>query len=517
MAIWRSNKEQQESGADPTSTTSDQEAFLLSERLEAFLQLEKINAAAPDPDLVETAIHSRCDGLEDFIRIGIDSCFCIAEQKFFLSGWIIDEGDFLAGLNFRHGTKFSDDIRADAHQYYRADLNKAFSKHLSDGSTAKFGISTVIDLDVRNSGLSEHALSLVGHTQRGEFFQLQVPEVLLDHSLVDMSSKLFGEFNLSSSGSYGRLNAVGEALQSSVQLGGRAVQSIGSRATEEIYGEPVAEPLVSVVVPLYGRFDFMEYQLSQFAMDPDFQQCDLIYVIDDPRIIEPVRRTCDDLYGIYRVPFRIVFSGENQGFAAANNVGVHFSRAEKVLLMNSDVMPKKSGWLLELCETYETLPDAAAIAPLLTFEDGSVQHCGISFEVHPDFPELWVNTHPFKGLPVSLLGLGEEPQVVPAVTAACMLISRKRYDELGGLDEQYVLGDFEDSDLCLKGLAEGYRNYLIPGVSLYHLERMSQNLFEDIDWKKRITLFNCWQHSARWGDAILKITSEDEKAGGVSK
>ena len=70
----------------------------------------------------------------------------------------------------------------------------------------------------------------------------------------------------------------------------------------------------------------MEYQLSQFALDQDFQRNDLIYVIDDPRIFEDVRAGCEDLYEIFRVPFRVVYSGENQGFAAANNLGVHFAR-----------------------------------------------------------------------------------------------------------------------------------------------------------------------------------------------
>ena len=141
-----------------------------------------------------------------------------------------------------------------------------------------------------------------------------------------------------------------------------------------------------------------------------------------PRIFEDVRAGCEDLYEIFRVPFRVVYSGENQGFAAANNLGVHFARAEKILLLNSDIMPRAPGWLSDLAEIYMSLSDAAAVAPLLTFGDATVQDCGIDFEPHSQFAELWVNSHPLKGLPVGLANLGDDPRSVPAVTGACMMM-----------------------------------------------------------------------------------------------
>ena len=54
---------------------------------------------------------------------------------------------------------------------------------------------------------------------------------------------------------------------------------------ERQFGQSPADPDVSVIVPLYGRCDFLRYQLAHFADDPDFARVDLIYVIDDPRIV----------------------------------------------------------------------------------------------------------------------------------------------------------------------------------------------------------------------------------------
>ena len=501
MAIWNTNRHEVSGdgpeGLAPSESASTGWPLAISD----FLAFE---SAILEKQVLEGGGRPvGCEHLDSFVRIGIDSCFWVGDQKVFLSGWVIDKDAAIRTLNLRHGESFSRDIREPAFTYVRPDLNLAFKDVLPAGIVADSGFSATIDFSVSREVCDVHQLELVGQTSSGEYFVVPIPETDRDDDIVAMSTKLFNEFSLTSPGASSRLAAVGQALQHSIVFS--PSRTADQDAFVKNYGEVVLDPEVSVIVPLYGRFDFMEYQLSQFALDPDFQLSELIYVIDDPRIFEEVRVSCEDLYGIYQVPFRIVSSGHNQGFAAANNLGVRFSKADTLLLLNSDVMPRSPGWLSSLREEFLSLDDAAAVAPILTFEDDSVQHCGIEFEPHPHFPDLWINTHPQKGLPVSLVDLGDRPKPVPAVTAACMMISRKRYTELGGLDEQYLLGDFEDSDLCLKGVSKGYRNYLIPTVSLYHLERKSQNLFENLDWKKRVTLFNCWQHTDRWDKTIVEV------------
>lgn len=89
-----------------------------------------------------------------------------------------------------------------------------------------------------------------------------------------------------------------------------------------------------------------------------------------------------------------------------------------------------------------------------------------------------------------------------------MLMKKATYQELGGLDECYVLGDFEDSDLCLKALKAGYENYIDSSTSLYHLERQSQNLFNDTSWKFKLTIYNGLQHAKRWNSSIVKLLAQ---------
>ena len=80
------------------------------------------------------------------------------------------------------------------------------------------------------------------------------------------------------------------------------------------------------------------------------------------------------------------------------------------------------------------------------------------------------------------------------LTAACLMVRTDDYRKTGGLDEGYVVGDFEDSDLCLKLRNMGKRLYLAPKVRLWHMERQSQNTAEIAGSRQLITLFNGWRY-----------------------
>ena len=166
--------------------------------------------------------------------------------------------------------------------------------------------------------------------------------------------------------------------------------------------------------------------------------------------------------------------------------------------MNSDVLPGRPDWLRPLVSAHRAR-DAGAVAPKLLYEDGSIQHAGMRFAQLPAWGGLWVNDHPMKGQPnVAQTGLVE----CDALTGACLLVRREMFQTLGGLDEDYLVGDFEDSDLCLRLMRAGKRNYLVPAVELYHLERQSQAKIGATAWRANLTLYNCWLHNSRWADEM---------------
>ncbi|MCL5255394.1 MAG: glycosyltransferase family 2 protein, partial [Gammaproteobacteria bacterium] len=73
-------------------------------------------------------------------------------------------------------------------------------------------------------------------------------------------------------------------------------------------------------------------------------------------------------------------------------------------------------------------------------------------------------------------------QNLSAVTAACLLVRKSIYQEVGGLEEDLQVA-FNDVDFCLKVLQHGYRNVFTPDAELYHYESKSRGK-EDTPSKK---------------------------------
>lgn len=272
----------------------------------------------------------------------------------------------------------------------------------------------------------------------------------------------------------------------------------------ETFGEEPAGPKVTIIVPLYGRWDFAEIQMSQFANDETFRNVELIYVVDDPSIVDQFRLAAPGLFGIYQIPFTVASSGINLGFAGANNYAATLARGKYLLLMNSDVLPAHPRWIPRLIKSYSSLKNPGLLGVKLIYEDSTVQHAGIEFRRHSEWGGMWINDHPSKGhMGMDLRGIRE----VDAVTAACALIRADHYRELGGLSEDYIIGDFEDSDLCLKARRNGLRNYVALDIELYHLERQSQNKTGDARWRANLTAYNCWLHNERWSGLIEELAN----------
>ena len=258
-------------------------------------------------------------------------------------------------------------------------------------------------------------------------------------------------------------------------------------------------PSVSIVVPLYRRIDLVEHQMTQFADDPSMQSVDLIYVLDSPELEDQLMEMARRLFALYRVPFRVAVLSHNVGFAAANNLGASIARGRLLLLLNSDVFPEAPGWLDAMVMFHDSLRRPGAIGPKLVYEDDTIQHAGMFFERLGD-TQPWNNEHFFKGMHRDLPAAAVS-RPVAAVTGACMMIARDLYQKMDGLSGDYLQGDFEDSDLCLRLLEAGRQNWYFAGAALYHLEASSY----DPEARRLHDAFNRWLHSHVWGKRLAAL------------
>jgi GT2 family glycosyltransferase len=270
------------------------------------------------------------------------------------------------------------------------------------------------------------------------------------------------------------------------------------------FGEQTKQPVVSMIIPIYGRYDFVQHQLLAFSQDPDMNNHEIIYVLDDPKIAREFFITCHGVFNTFSMPFKTVYAGKNLGFAGANNLGVSQANGKFVLALNSDVLPSCHGWLERLVNKFNQIDDVGILGTTLVYEDNTLQHLGMCFQQDAYYPGIWMNYHPHKGMPAKLI-IADNTVAVELVTGACMLLERSLYEAVGGFDTRYILGDFEDSDLCLKVYAQNKKIYLDTEESLFHLERLSQNLVDSGDWKYKLTLLNGLYQKNKWDQAIDKV------------
>jgi GT2 family glycosyltransferase len=259
------------------------------------------------------------------------------------------------------------------------------------------------------------------------------------------------------------------------------------------FGPKSGSPRCSIVIPLYGRVDFMEFQMA-FAPESWGTTDEIIYVLDDPRRTREAETLARSCYERFSVPFTLLLLDRNMGYAPANNIGVEHARGKHVCLLNSDVVPKEPRWLDFMIETLESDNKVGVVGALLLFEDGTVQHEGCKFVEIPEFANWRFPIHTNKGRrPTADSGI----DTVDMTTGACMVMRRALWRRLEGFDESFVIGDFEDADLCLRIRAEGLTCLVDRRAVLYHLERQSQ-AESKASWRLNLTLFNAWQNQRRW-------------------
>lgn len=283
----------------------------------------------------------------------------------------------------------------------------------------------------------------------------------------------------------------------------------GSREPSVVWlGAMPARPEVSVLVPLYRNLSFLRAQVAAFAADPAWRSVETIFVLDSPDQAAEAEHLLRGLHIMHGLPLALAVLPRNLGYAAANNAGAGLATAPLLLLLNSDVIPDAPGWLAPLAAAARK---AGAAGPKLLFDDGSIQHAGLTFA--PDIDGLWYNRHYFKGMP-----RGYAPAVVrrlvPGVTGAALMVRRALFEAVDGLSEDYIVGDYEDSDLCLKLRRAGASIIYEPAAELWHFERRSIGLHSGYSGTLA-SLHNRRLHAARWEGEMAALTERyDSERGG---
>jgi GT2 family glycosyltransferase len=280
------------------------------------------------------------------------------------------------------------------------------------------------------------------------------------------------------------------------------VRQANGKPAEVLIGQQQMHPIVSIVIPLYKVLEFLKSQLAAFASDRWLSEnAEVILVLDSPEQAVQVEDLLTGFYLLYGLPVRLIVMERNSGYALACNAGAEQARGRYLAMINSDVVPLNSGWLEQLCASLMMDETVGAVGGKLLYADNSIQHAGLKFI--QDEKGRWFNHHYFKGYPRQYRTASQSREV-PGVTGACLVVSRADFETVGGFSTDFVIGDYEDSDLCLKIRQLNRKIYYIGDVELYHFERVS--IKSNADYTHGVaSQYNRWLHQTRWQEVMSEL------------
>ena len=219
-------------------------------------------------------------------------------------------------------------------------------------------------------------------------------------------------------------------------------------------------PLVSIIIPNKDHVDMLDKCLRSIQKS-SYRNYEVI-IVENNSVEEA---TFDYYKKIASDRIRVVYWEGIFNYSAINNFGAKAAKGDYLLLLNNDVEVITENWLEELLSNCQR-PDVGIVGAKLYYPDDTVQHAGIIIGIGG------VAGNVFVGLPRKFTGYFHKASIqqdLSAVTAACMMVKRSVYEEMGGLEEKLQVA-FNDVDFCLRVRKAGYLVVFDPYVELYHYE-----------------------------------------------
>jgi len=228
---------------------------------------------------------------------------------------------------------------------------------------------------------------------------------------------------------------------------------------------PQDEPLVSIVIPSKDNPGLLEQCIGTLAKKTDYKKYELIIV--DNGSSEKNRELYQRICGKYKCRYH--YEEMDFNFSRMCNIGAILSKGEYLLFLNDDIEIDDGQWLDRMLGQAQ-IPHAGAVgAKLLYPETTLIQHDGvISIESGP--------VHEFAKMDDSEMYYFNRNRLdfdVLAVTAACLMVNKAKFEEIGGFDENLAVA-YNDIDLCFRLRKSGYYNVVRNDAVLYHHESISR-------------------------------------------
>ena len=235
---------------------------------------------------------------------------------------------------------------------------------------------------------------------------------------------------------------------------------------------------ISIIIVTWNSEEYIEDCLTAIKKGESATRPYEIIIIDNAsqdRTVELAKEKFPDI----RIP--LIENSSNLGLSRAINQGVKASHrlaptSKYILLLNPDVVVKENA-IQELYQFMEQREDVGACGPRFWTPSGKLQR---SCRELPSFKNLFTE---FTGLgritkcsswkmwyfDYNVRAVREPPlpSEVDQPMGSCLLIRKKVFDEIGGMNPRYPIF-MNDVDLCYRIKKAGYKIYFVPSANVSH-------------------------------------------------
>lgn len=219
--------------------------------------------------------------------------------------------------------------------------------------------------------------------------------------------------------------------------------------------EPVS---VEILIPTRDRVDLLRQCIEQIERTSTYSHFSITILNNDS--VDP-----ETLEYLATTTHRVIDCPGEFNYARIINHGAQQSHADFLVMLNNDTLIKTSNWL-ELLLGAALLDDVGVVGAKIMDQNNSIEHSGIAIAPYPQHIRYGVNVpaswNDFAGI-----------RNVSAVTGALHMISKAKWVELGGMDEDLAVL-LNDVDLCMRAELKGWHTVVQPSVTVQHFVSSSR-------------------------------------------
>lgn len=233
--------------------------------------------------------------------------------------------------------------------------------------------------------------------------------------------------------------------------------------------ELMGKPLISILIPNKDHIDDLDVCLKSIIDKQDYDNYEIIIIENNS--------TDSSTFEYYKKiehkydKISVVYYEDDFNYSKINNYGAEYAKGDYLLLLNNDTEMLNSNVLSSML-SFGQRSEVGIVGARLLYSDNTIQHAGVVIGLGGVAGHIFLNNSSSNP---GYFARTMEVVDYSAVTAACLLIRKSVFEEIGGLEEDLKVA-FNDVDMCLKVREKGYLVVYDPYAVLNHYESKSRGI-----------------------------------------